>query len=212
MKTPKYIAVDGGEGSGKSTLIKTLPDIFGELVFTTREPGGSPDGKVIRRVLLNHPFSPMAGAEAELHLMFVDRYDHVKEVVKPKVDAGICVVTDRSDASSWAYQVNAGSNIATRGILEAKFWEYRKGLVLVPLLYVVLDVDPEVGLSRRKATNRVNHIDTRPIEFHQMVRRALLEFPNYIQSRSVIIDANRPLEDVKKDFLAVIRREIGGFS
>ena len=110
MKTrPKYIAVDGGEGSGKSSQIALLRREFGDSIFLTREPGGSPDGEVIRRILLDHPLSPMAAPETELHLMFVDRYDHVEQVIRPVLERGLHVVTDRSDASSYAYQVVAGS-------------------------------------------------------------------------------------------------------
>lgn len=224
MKTrPKYIAVDGGEGSGKSSQIALLKKEFGDPIFLTREPGGSPGGKVIRRILLEHPLAPMAAPETELHLMFVDRYDHVKLVIQPALDNGLAVITDRSDASSYAYQVVAGSvplsgghldpgEMKSREKLEAKFWQYRKSLPVLPDLYVIFDVDPKIGLARRNGTKDTNHIDRRPIEFHERVRKALLDFPNYIPSRSVVINANQSFDRVSEDFFSVMRKELNGFA
>lgn len=224
MKTKaKYIAVDGGEGSGKSSQIALLKREFGDALMLTREPGGSPDGAVIRRILLDHPLSPSAEPETELHLMFVDRYDHVTKVIKPALEQGIHVITDRSDASSYAYQVVAGTmqpddaqfepgKILLREKMEMKFWEYRRLLPILPDLYITFDVKPKIGLTRRKSTNDTNHIDRRPVRFHDQVRRGLLDFPKFVPQRSVVIDANRPLEQVTEDFFAVIRKELNGFS
>ena len=103
-----YIAVEGGEGTGKSSLIAALKAELGDSILATHEPGGSPDGKVIRRLALTHPLSNQASSETLLYLMFTDRFDHVEKVIMPALAKGKTVITDRSDASSYAYQVVAG--------------------------------------------------------------------------------------------------------
>ena len=201
---PKYIAVEGGEGSGKSTLLVVLREKFGDSIIVTREPGGSPYGEVIRDSVLKHSLAKQASSETLMCGMFMARFDSIKNTVCPALERGKHVITDRSDASSYAYQVIASGR---RQQLEPAFWNLRKLMKVVPDLYIFLDVDPVEGLRRRGSTTESNHIDELPLEFHRKVREGFLQFLPQT-NRHIIIDANRSLKEVKCDFLDVIRKEI----
>ncbi len=201
---PKYIAIEGGDGSGKSTLLATLQEEFGDSIVVTREPGGSPYGEVIRDSVLKHPFAKQASPETLMCGMFMARFDSIRNTVCPALEKGKHVITDRSDASSYAYQVIA-SDMCQQ--LELAFWNLRKLMKVIPDLYIFLDVDPVEGLRRRGSTTESNHIDELPIEFHRKVREGFLQFLPQT-NRHIIIDANRPLKEVKHDFFDAIRKEI----
>lgn len=205
---PLYIAIEGGEGSGKSSLVAALKAELGDSILVTREPGGSPDGAVIRHLLLTHPLAAHTTSETELYLMFADRYDNIEKTVMPALEKGIPVVTDRSDGSSYAYQVAAGDN---RAKLEHAFSVLRKKLPRLPDLYVFIDIAPEIGLQRRRRAGDENHIDKRPLEFHRRVRQGFADFRDMHARQSVVIDANRPFEEVKADFLTLMRKELSRF-
>lgn len=203
---PKYIAIEGGEGSGKSTLLVALKEEFGSSIIVTREPGGSPYGEMIRDSVLKHPLAKQASPETLMCGMFMARFDSIRNTVCPALNSGKHVITDRSDASSYAYQVIASG---MRQELELAFWNLRKLMKVIPDLYIFLDVDPVEGLRRRGNTTEINHIDELPLEFHERVRQGFLQFLPQT-TRHIVIDANRPLEEVRVDFLDTIRREICG--
>lgn len=207
MKTTKFIAIEGGEGSGKSTLIAHLREVFPGLVVT-REPGGSPYAEIIRDTALKHPLAVNAPSETMLCLMFASRFDHIANKVKPSLKDGKHVVTDRFDASSFAYNVYAQSN----GELQGLFWQMRNALSVTPDLYVFIDVEPEEGLRRvslrNSANHDSNHFDERKLDFHKKVRMGFQKFFESKQIKSVTINANRSLEEVKKDFIDVFRKEL----
>lgn len=207
MKKPLFIALEGGEGSGKSTLITALKESLGNSVVVTREPGGSPYGEVIREAALKHAYAKDAPAETMLCLMFAARFDHVKNLVVPALDAGKHVITDRFDASSYTYQIY-GQEASE---LEDLFWKLRSHLSRTPDLYIYIDVDAEEGVNRAMRRNNIapadgNHFDDRKMDFHRRLRTGYDSF--FKQVPHVIVDANRPLEEVKKDFLEAVKMAI----
>ena len=206
-KKPLFIAVEGGEGSGKSSLIVELKAMFGDKIFTTREPGGSPYAEVIRDVTVKNPLAKTAPAETTLCLMFAARFDNTVNSIVPALQKGLPVVADRYDASSYALNVCAQSG----GSLEKIFWELRAILSVVPDLYIFIDADPITGLRRVANRNQpllkgYDHFDDRDVDFHEKVRAGYKKF--FKKVLSVTIDANRPFEEVKKDFLRIIKEKL----
>ena len=209
-KKPKFIVIEGGEGSGKSTLLIALKDALGDRIFTTREPGGSPYAEVIREATIKQPLAKGTPTETTMCLMFAARFDNTARAIVPAVKSGKSVIADRFDASSYAYQVYTQSG----GQLEDIFWSLRERLAVVPDLYVFIDVMPEEGVRRANRRNQsllkgkqYDHFDDREIAFHRKLRDGYLKF--FTKVPHVIIDANRPLEEVKRDFIAEIKRQLG---
>ncbi|HEX7724519.1 MAG TPA: dTMP kinase [Candidatus Paceibacterota bacterium] len=204
---PLFIVLEGGEGSGKSTMLAALQHELGAKAILTREPGGSPYGEVIREVTLKNPLAKTAPAQTTMCLMFASRFDHVANVIQPALAKGQHVVSDRFDGSTFAYQVSAQSDAA----LEDTFWNLRGKLPRIPDLYVFIDVDPIEGMKRvagRKAKIAggagYDHFDDREVAFHDRVRNGYLKFFKNYKLPHIIIDANRPLETVKADFISQI--------
>jgi len=207
-KKPIFIAVEGGEGSGKSSLVRELRAEFGHNVLVTREPGGSPYAETIRNATIKDPLAKWAPPETTLCLMFAARFDHIHNLIAPSLADGKSVVSDRFDGSSYAYQVGAQSE----GGLEKLFWGLRSHLSVMPDLYVFIDVDPKEGLRRASSRNQsliagYDHFDDREIEFHKKVRAGYRKFLGKVPH--VVIDANRSFEEVRADFLALIKNKIG---
>src|ERR1035437_1115688 len=140
-KKPLFIVIEGGEGSGKSSLMIALKELLSDKIFTSREPGGSPYAEVIRNVTVKEPLAKGTPAETTLCLMFASRFDNTARAIVPALKAGTPVIADRFDASSYAYNVMAQSG----GALEDVFWSLRERLATLPDLYVFIDVSPKEG-------------------------------------------------------------------
>jgi len=208
-KKPPFIAIEGGEGSGKSSLMIALKEAYSDKIFTTREPGGSPYAELIRTAALKDPLAKGAPAETTLCLMFAARFDNAARAILPALESDMPVVADRFDASSYAYNVWAQSE----GKLENLFWELRKRLPAIPDLYIFFDVDPKEGVRRASSRNQslltgkgYDHFDDREIRFHRAVTDGYMRF--FKKTKHLIIDANRPFEEVKRDFLKEIKKYV----
>jgi dTMP kinase len=204
-----FIALEGGDGSGKSGALAHLGAVLGENVVLTREPGGTDEGLAIRGLLLargTHDWEP----QAELLLIAAARAQHVARVIRPALAAGRVVVSDRYVGSTLAYQ-GAG-----RGLDEAEIvmiHNHSTG-ALWPDLTVVLDVDPAVALARgmarlRAEGSREDRFEALGLAFQQRVRRSFLDQAAAAPERHAVVDANRPLAAVQADVAAVVRRFLG---
>ena len=194
----RLIAFEGGEGAGKSTQIGLLADHLaqrGIATLTTREPGGTPEGRELRRLLLG-----TEGAEwrpmAETLLMVADRVQHIERVIAPALAAGTTVLTDRFVGSTLAYQ-GAG-----RGIPEAFIRTLHREACgdLRPDLTIVLDLDPRAGLARSRRRLAASGSDEARFEaldlaFHDRVRQAFLGLAAG-PHRAAVIDASGSVEAV----------------
>lgn len=198
-----FITLEGPEGAGKSSQCLLLADYLrseGVQVVTTREPGGTAIGDQIRHVLHDTANTAMS-ATAEVLLYSASRAQLVREVIRPALNAGKVVICDRFSDSTMAYQgfgrgldrdmLATLTSIATGG--------------LVPDLTLLLDLDVEVGLSRRKDQGEeMNRLDLETVEFHRRVRRGYLALAAAEPERWVHINAARPALSVQPD----IRRAV----
>src|SRR5258707_14304267 len=198
MTRGKFIAFCGGEGAGKSTQIARLARHFEErrqAVLMTREPGGTPEGQHLRKLLLTASagsWTPLA----ETLLMVADRAQHIERVIAPALAAGTHVVSDRFVLSTLSYQ-GAGRGISTALIKEL----HRQSCFdLWPDLTVIFDIDPAIGLKRSKRRlsrsgspeSRFEELD---LEFHQRVRAGFLAEAKASGRDHVVLDPTRPINE-----------------
>jgi dTMP kinase len=206
MKRGLFIVVDSGEGSGKTTQLNNARDLFGDSLVLTREPGGSLYAEMIRKVILD-PMAGQADAKTLFGLFWAARADHLKNTIKPALEAGKIVISDRFDSSTFAYQLVAQGNRD----LEPLFWQMREFYLgdLKPDLYVYFDIDPVVGLARKnqQGGDELNHFEARKIDFHNAIRAGYKEFITLVPN-AVIIDAGQSKEKVWEDFKKVLDQRI----
>lgn len=200
----KFIVIEGGEGSGKSTLIELMKKEFNNKFVYTREPGGSIYAESIREIALTHPDAKSASSETQFALMWAGRHDNLQKTIIPALKSGKHVLCDRFDSATYAYQIFGME--AKR--LEKLFWQIRSTFLKdkKPDLYIILDVKPETGLQRvalRKG--QTNHFDERKIDFHNRIRLGLKKFSKH-EKNCIFIDANKSLEEVEKQFITVVKK------
>jgi len=187
------VAFEGGEGAGKSTQVQLLADWLrarGHPVETTVEPGGTPLGARLRAVLLDP--GTVVPPRAEALLYAADRADHVASTVRPALQGGAVVLTDRYVDSSIAYQ-GAGRSLPAAEV--AKLSDWATGGLQADLT-VVLDLDPAVGLARAAGRSTVDRLEAESLPFHQRVRAAFLSLAAAAPHRYLVVDAAQPAEQV----------------
>lgn len=201
MKKGKFIVIDGCDGSGKTTMIKTLVEILPEGSFEiSHEHGGTLFAQKIREVALC-PEAGQANAETMFGLNWAARADHLKNKIIPTLESGKTMITDRFDSSTFAYQIYAQKCEALREL----FWKTREVYLgdTKPDFYIFFDVESKTGLERVAKRKEVkNHWDERKLEFHQAVRKGFFEFLKFVPH--FVIDANQSMEKVKADFHEVV--------
>lgn len=204
----RFITFEGGEGAGKTTqlgLAAARLRAAGHTVIETAEPGGTPIGLQIRRVLLDAANQDMS-ALAELLLVFAARAQNVEQIIRPALASGAIVLCDRFTDSTLAYQG------AARGLGEDAVM--RIGAIacggLVPDLTLYLDVAPEIGLERARARNvlvtekRETRLDDHDIDFHGRVRAAFLTLAAREPDRIRVVNAAREPGSVASEIWALV--------
>ena len=205
MSTTKrglFITFEGPEGSGKSTQVGRLATRLraqGRTVLETAEPGGTPIGKQIRRVLLDAKNLEMRPT-TELLLMFAARAQNVDEAILPALSRGEVVLCDRFTDSSLVYQ-GAARGLGAEVVYELDRIACRG---LVPDLTIVVDIETELGLERAHGRNRKTQdvetrLDEQAIDFHRTVRDAYLQLAADEPGRVKLIDGSGSEETVEKD-------------
>ncbi|MFF1557791.1 dTMP kinase [Streptomyces sp. NPDC058279] len=182
-----FIALEGGDGAGKSTQVEALADWIrgkGHEVVVTREPGATPVGKRLRSILLDVSSAGLSN-RAEALLYAADRAEHVDTVVRPALERGAVVITDRYIDSSVAYQ-GAGRDLSPTEIARISRWATSG---LVPNLTVLLDVSPET--ARERFTEAPDRLESEPTEFHQRVRAGFLTLAASDPGRYLVVDAGQ---------------------
>lgn len=206
-----FIAFEGGEGAGKSVQSAMLARALREpgpdgadapagnrTVVATHEPGATPAGKAIRRILLEAETSVTPLAEA---LLFAaDRAHHVQTVIRPALDAGSVVITDRYVDSSMAYQ-GAGRHLSFDEVRRLSRFATDG---LTPDLTILLDLDPRVGLARAGARGAADLLERESLEFHDRVRQAFRELADAEPGRYLVLDARRSPDDLAAAVLRAV--------
>jgi dTMP kinase len=192
-----FIAFEGGEGTGKSTQSKLLSKWLeqeGETVLLSREPGGTELGKDLRKILLGHE-TGVISPRAEALLYAADRAHHVFSVIRPGLERGDVVITDRYFDSSAAYQ-GAGRVLNPSEVARISRWATES---LYPTLTILIDVPAEIGLGRLQSRDR---LEAEPTEFHERVRQEFLQIAMMDPDRYFIVDGTQTVEEIHTAIIA----------
>jgi dTMP kinase len=192
-----FIAFEGGEGSGKSTQSKLLKEWLeeeGEEVLLSREPGGTEMGKDLRRILLDHSTGKIS-PRAEALLYAADRAHHVFSKIRPALDRGEVVITDRYFDSSIAYQ-GAGRVLVSGEVARISRWATES---LFPTLTILIDQPAEIGLGRLKSKDR---LEIEPIDFHERIRQEYLQLTLLDPERYLVVDGRQTIEEIHNEIIA----------
>ncbi|BBA36650.1 thymidylate kinase [Methylocaldum marinum] len=191
----KFITLEGGEGVGKTTnldFIRNYLQQSGIQFLVTREPGGTPIGEAIRRLVID---SQGISAQAELLLMFAARAQHIEEVIEPALTEGIWVVCDRFTDASYAYQ-GGGRGIDPKVIRFLEGW-LQKGLE--PDLTLLFDAPVEIGLDRARSRGSLDRFETEMPAFFSRVRETYRDLARQWPHRIKLLDATQSLVDVQAE-------------
>lgn len=169
-ETGVFLALEGGEGAGKSTqavLLVEWLESLGHGVLLTRQPGATEVGKILRHIVLDNDTGELS-PRTEVLLYAADKAEHVDQVVLPALAEGTIVLTDRYVDSLLAYQ-GGGRQLDSAEVEHVARWATSD---LRPHLTIVLDIDPAIGHARFEGADR---IEAEPLEFHQRVRQHFLD-------------------------------------
>lgn len=194
----RFVALEGGEGAGKSTQAHRLAESLqarGYEAVVTREPGATPVGARIRRLLLDPDVELTDEAEALLYA--ADRAEHVARVVRPALERGSVVISDRYVDSSVAYQ-GYGRGLDPATVLRLSRWATAD---LLPDLTVLLDLPVEDGMARARARGaaageRTDRLEAEAREFHERIRAGFLQLVADDPARYAVVDATGQPDDV----------------
>jgi dTMP kinase len=196
----KFFVFEGGEGAGKSTQAHRIAEAIegrGYEVVVTFEPGATTIGQRLREVLLDRANTHL-GARTEALLYAADRAQHVAEVIRPALERGAVVISDRYVDSSVAYQAG-GRGLPAHEVRRLSRWATSG---LVPDLTILLDVDPADGLAR--TTGPGDRLEAETLEFHESVRDAFLDLARRRRSHYLVVDARASADEVHAQVLEAV--------
>ena len=196
MNLKNFITFEGGECSGKTTVINSIKALFDELgieYISTREPGGIKIAEQIRNIILDIKKKEMT-SETETLLYAAARMQHLSERVIPALNEGKIVLCDRFLDSSLAYQGYA-RGIGMDNVLKANSFALDK----LPDLTIFIDVTPDVALKRLSGRDKQDRLDLEEMDFHKRVYEGYHKVMEMYPDRVVRIDGNKSLEEVTKD-------------
>jgi dTMP kinase len=202
MAEGRFITLEGGEGTGKSTLARGLAEHLraeGREVVVTREPGGAPGADAIRALLVSGDANRWSATEEAL-LFAAARLNHLNHTIRPALARGAWVICDRYYDSTRAYQVAAGG-------LDPKVLDTLTALIEAPApdRTFVLDLDPAAGLARSQGQHvGEDRFEKKAGDFHARVRAEFLAIAAREPKRCVVLDASNPAADVLADATAAL--------
>jgi dTMP kinase len=193
-----FVTFEGSEGCGKTTQVRRLASRLersGTSCVVTREPGGTPIGETIRELLQFAPHNSTMTPETELLLFEASRSQLVREVIKPALERGACVIADRFFDSTTVYQ---GAARRLDPDMVARFNAFAIG-DCVPDVTFVLDVDAATAAARMQQPRRADRMEQQPAEFYERVREAYRELAKRESNRIVLIDGSRDADLIEKE-------------
>lgn len=203
-----FIAFEGGDGAGKSTQAAELAralEARGMTVLRTREPGGTPIGEKLRSLVLDHGHGHI-DAHTEALIFAASRAAHASQVIRPALERGETVLTDRYIDSSVAYQ-GAGRSLGADAVRSINEWATSG---LLPDLTVLLDVDPAVGRQRRTYGDAAeDRLESEADDFHTRIRDAFLSLAAARPDRYLVLPAHLPVADLAARILARVDALLG---
>jgi len=204
MNKPLFISLEGVDGAGKTTHIHFIEDYFrtkGLHFYMTREPGGTDLGEKLRLLLLHEEMDALT----ETMLMFAARCEHIQTIIKPKLDQGITVVSDRFTDATYAYQAG-GKGVDARSI------DVLKSLVqkdLDPDLTFLFDVPVEISIERLKDTRTMDKFEREEPIFHQSIRNAYLDLAQSFPQRFHVLNGTHAIEAIQDEIKLILDRRLG---
>lgn len=213
IKNGLFIALEGGEGSGKTTLSKSLKEHYESLgyeVMLTREPGGTEIGEKIREYVLNNELD----SYTELLLFSAARRCNVLNNIVPALDDGKIIICDRYITSTMVYQALLGTctTYSVSKISDMVVTPLDRGYSIYPNIEFLLDVNAETGIKRTKNRDDNNKFDARSIEYHKKINKAYLSAISKSWSdKKYVINANNKKDEVKSNVINLIDEYINKY-
>lgn len=201
MKRGKFITLEGMDGAGKTTHLEWLRGKLaarGMTLTVTREPGGTPLGEALRKLLLDNHDSRHPDTEALL--MFAARREHIVQIIEPALTAGHCVLCDRFTDATYAYQAG-GSGMPWERVVELERWVQG---ALQPDLTLYFDLDPVIGRARARQVRAPDRFEREKQGFYERVRMAYLRRAAEHPRRIRVIDAARTITEIQTELEDII--------
>ena len=203
MRRLPFITFEGSEGSGKSTQVQRLAarlERLGIPYLVTREPGGTPIGETIRELLQFASHNSGMTPETELLLFEASRSQLVREIIKPALEHGMCVIADRFFDSTTAYQ--GAARKLNRDMVDS-LNAFAAGNC-VPDVTFVLDIDAPTATSRMQEPRRKDRMEQESGEFYERVRQAYRDLAKRESSRVVLIDGARYANEIENEIWKIL--------
>jgi dTMP kinase len=206
-----FITFEGSEGCGKSTQVQRLGgrlERAGVPFLVTREPGGTAIGETVRELLQFAPQSAGMVPETELLLFEASRSQLVREMIKPALERGLCVIADRFLDSTTVYQGAARK-------LDRQIVEQLNAFAVgdcIPDITFVLDLDVTTARLRMKSPRRPDRMEQEPPEFYERIRQAYCHLAKREPSRVVLIDGSQPVDKIDNQIWEILTARFPGFS
>lgn len=200
MTSGCFIVFEGGDGAGKSTQVALLREALeraGREVTVTRQPGGTPLGQQIRDLVLH---GDHVAPRAEALLFAADKAHHVETLVRPALQRGEVVISDRYTDSSVAYQ-GAGRELGAQEVHDLNMWAVED---LVPDLTVVVDISAEEGRRRRGAVH--DRLESEEDAFHEAIRQHFLAMARGNPGRYLVVDGTLPPEQIHAEVMGRLEK------
>jgi dTMP kinase len=203
MRRMPFITFEGSEGSGKSTQVQRLAarlERSGVPDLVTREPGGTPIGETIRELLQFASHNSGMTPEAELLLFEASRSQLVREIIKPALERGMCVIADRFFDSTTVYQ-GAARKLDPETVKRLNAFAVGD---CIPDITFVLDIDAAAAKSRMQKPRRPDRMEQEPAEFYERVREAYRELAAREPNRVVLINGSRAADVIENEIWTII--------
>jgi dTMP kinase len=198
-----FITFEGSEGCGKTTQVQKLAERLarsGVTHLVTREPGGTPIGETIRELLQFAPHNSSMTPETELFLFEASRSQLVREIIKPALERGVCVIADRFFDSTTVYQ--GAARTLDRELIE-RLNTFAVG-DCIPDVTFVLDVDAATAKSRMQGPRKTDRMEQQPAEFYERVREDYRALGKREPSRVVLMDGSRTADEIENEIWKIL--------